>query len=169
MTLLIPQHVVDYTRLYSKQSFYLTIVGLHKEGWSLQEIADSYSVSKSAAAAWERKGLKICKENNIEAPLAPADALKPKIEKKPSKAPKKEVADFPIEEQQKIAQLAPMASRVSKNTPANSPSRKAANELVALLDYHSQRGVSLSRLANAAGVTRRAIAQRLEKKKKVTV
>lgn len=143
--------------------FYLNIVSLHQNNWSLQEIADSFSVSKSAVANWEKKGKKLI-------PLPSFDSFKdiPVKEEKPvlsSKAPKKEQVDFPIEAQQKILKLAQIASKVSRNTPVDAPSRTAAKELEEILAFYKEKGVSYSKLAAAAGVTRRAIAQRLEKKK----
>ena len=156
---------MNVMREQQSNQFYLNIVSLHLNNWSLQDIASSFGVSKSAVANWEKKGKKLItipsfdQGNNIPV----KEVKKPEL---PSKAPKPEPVDFPIEAQQTILKLAQAASRVSRNTPADAPSRKAAAELEDILKHYKDQGVSYSKLAAAAGVTRRAIAQRLEKKKK---
>lgn len=151
--------------LREKQSnqFYINIVSLHKAQWSLQDIATAFGVSKSAVANWEKKGKTITDNQLVAMVGIPVKNMsKPEL---PSKEPKPEPASIPIADQQKILKLAQMASKVSRNTPADAPSRKAAAELEDILDFYKSQGVSYSKLAAAAGVTRRAIAQRLEKKK----
>lgn len=164
--LLADNFVKNMNTLREAQSdqFFINIVALHNHNWSLQEIATSFSVSKSAVANWEKKGKKII--NGL--PFVVSDTLpyKEKKDTSPSKAPEKIQPDFPIDAQQKILTLAQAASKVSRNTPLDAPSRKAAKELEELLAFYKEKGVSYSKLAAAAGVTRRAIAQRLEKLKK---
>lgn len=154
--------------LREKQStqFYINIVSLHKANWSLQDIADAFGVSKSAVANWEKKGKTITDNQLVAVVGIPVKNIeKPET---PSKESKQAQVDFPIEAQQTILKLAQMASKVSRNTPADAPSRKAAMELEEILHYYKDKGVSYSKLAAAAGVTRRAIAQRLEKNKNGT-
>lgn len=145
--------------------FYLNIVSLHKNGWSLQDIASSFDVSKSAVANWEKKGKKVTDQFTAMVGIPIKNVEKPEL---PSKAPKPEPVSIPIDAQQTILKLAQMASKVSRNTPGDAPSRKAAAELEDILRYYKDQGVSYSKLAAAAGVTRRAIAQRLEKNKNGT-
>jgi predicted DNA-binding protein YlxM (UPF0122 family) len=156
---------MNYLRSKQNPQFYLNIVALHGQGWSLQEIADSFEVSKSAVANWEKKGKSITDPDELQQLLydIPAKPQKPQVA---LKAPKPAQPSLSISEQQEILKLAQMASKVSRNTAPNAPSRIAAAKLEAhLYYYHVKVGVSLSKLAAAAGVTRRAIAQRLEKEK----
>ena len=156
---------MNVMREHQNDQFYLNILSLHISGWSLQEIANSFTVSKSAVANWEKKGKKLAKDQDavIEHSAVPQ---KDKVAVLPSKEPKTPVVDFPIEAQQKILKLAQVASKVSRNTPPDAPSRKAAAELEDILYKYKTAGVPYSKLAAAAGVTRRAIAQRLDKRKK---
>jgi len=68
------------------------------------------------------------------------------------------------QDEKRIAELAPEASLVRRFTAQDSPTRAAALELEDLLWHYKELGVTLNDLAKAAGVTRRAIAQRLEKR-----
>jgi predicted DNA-binding protein YlxM (UPF0122 family) len=168
MSYLLSAHFVNNMntmREHQNEQFYLNVLSLHLSGWSLQEIANSFSVSKSAVANWEKKGKKLSAQSTtlvsaIEIPQ------KDKAIVEPSKEPKTPVVDFPIEAQQKILKLAQVASKVSRNTPLDAPSRIAAAELEDILYFYKTAGVPYSKLAAAAGVTRRAIAQRLDKRKK---
>lgn len=157
---------MNLLRSHNTDQFYLNILSLHLSDWSLQEIADSFGVSKSAAANWEKKGKKLS-ESKI---ANDSDVAIPTKEKKTvvssSKTPKAVPVDLPVPIQQTILKLAQMASKVSRNTPLDAPSRQAAIDLENLLYHYKMKGVSYSKLAAAAGVTRRAIAQRIEKKKK---
>lgn len=148
-------------RLTKDDQFYINIFALHAKGWSLQEIATSFSVSKSAVADWEKKAVKIIAL--AENPSTEDIPVKEKLSKSLSKALKPEQPKLSITQQQEILTLAQVASKVSRNTPLDAPSRKAAAKLEKILRYHKDRGVSYGKLAAAAGVTRRAIAQRLEK------
>lgn len=168
-SVLAPNFIKNMKALRDTQNsqFFVNIVSLHNNGWSLQEIADGFEVSKSAVANWEKKG-----KTFIDTDQVTQSSNVPQKEEKPtssSKTPKKEQVDFPIEAQQKILQLAQAASKVSRNTPVDAPSRVAAIELEKLLAEYKEKGVSYSKLAAAAGVTRRAIAQRLDKVKKQNV
>jgi predicted DNA-binding protein YlxM (UPF0122 family) len=158
-------HNMNVMREQQNDQFYLNILSLHLSGWSLQEIANIFAVSKSAVANWEKKGKKVTNEHNtvVENVDIPQ---KDKVAVSPPKAVKTVQVDFPIEAQQKILKLAQIASKVSRNTPADALSRKAAAELEDILYQYKTAGVPYSKLAAAAGVTRRAIAQRLDKRKK---
>lgn len=134
--------------------FYAKIRGLRENKWSLRKIANDLGVSPSGVAIWERKAAYASTE---DLPIAPQ--RDPAASQKPKKI-KVEITDS---DRQRIAELSPKASEVRRFTPHNHPSRKAAEELEQILYSNKQRGVSLQDLAKAAGRTRRAIAQRLEK------
>lgn len=158
---------MNVLRLEQDSQFFINIVSLHQNNWSLQEIANSFSVSKSAVATWEKKGKKIIEDLPFAVAIDSDVPFKEKKElKSASKTVKKVQIDFPIEAQQRILVLTQVASKVSRNTPVDAPSRIAAKELEDLLAFYKEKGVSYSKLAAAAGVTRRAIAQRLDKVKK---
>lgn len=142
-------------------NFFLTIVALHQNGWSLQDIAKIFGVSKSAVANWEKEGLL---HKNQLMPLVPIKEQKSKPliikEKKPSFVPS-------TDQQNELFSLCTQASTVSRNTPIDAPSRIAASNLEKLLyKYNKELGVSYGLLAAFMGVTRRAVAQRVEKEKK---
>lgn len=153
---------MNYLRYKQDSQFFINIVALHESGWSLQDIADSFEVSKSAVANWEKKGKEL--GQHMVTVYPPNIPVKPKKPVAASKTPKPEPPSLTLDEQKTILKLAQAASKVSRNTAVDAPSRKAARDLeMRLYFFHHEQGISLSKLAAAAGVTRRAIAQRLEK------
>lgn len=138
--------------------FYALIAVLRAEKWPLRAISDSLGVSRSIVSVWERKG-----KNH------PDDSVANLAEKMPEDLPEKlkpvySSYELSEEEQKRLAELAVEASSVRRYTDMNAPSRQAASELEDLLHFHREKGSSLADLARACKVSRRAVAQRLEKR-----
>lgn len=134
-------------------AFYLMVKSLRENKWPLRAIATPLGVSRSAVADWETKA----SEN---APLPEAEEMT-KVAK--SLRPLYQKVDIPEDSAKTMYSLAREASKVRRYTDYASPSRLAARELETLLHFYKDQGASLSDLADVCGVTRRAIAQRLEK------
>lgn len=134
--------------------FYSLIQGLRLKGWPLRTLAAALGVSHSGVATWARR------EDVIPAddvPSAPKRVPAPRKESKPK-------VTIPEPDASRIRELAQKASGVRRFTPMNAPSRAAASELEELLFHYQDKGATLTTMSEAAGVTRRAIAQRLEKR-----
>lgn len=157
----LPQETVDYLqsiRRSDPEKFYASIKGLNlKNGWSLRSIASSMDVSASGVAVWTRKADSIISE---DLPVVP--------KKTPvtPETPKSKKPNISASDQERIARLTQEASVVRRYTAQDHPARKAAKELEDLLHFYYNRGATLSQLSQIANVSRRAIAQRLEKRER---
>lgn len=140
-----------------KQPFYALIVGLRRNKWPLRAIATPLGVSRSIVNIWESK-------LNEGTPVPEAEDLPNVI----SEQVRPIYMRYTLTEEESIELyvLAREASKVRRFTDPDSPSREAARKLEEKLHYHKERGASLNTLKVACGVTRRAIAQRLEKREK---
>lgn len=136
------------------EHFYSLIQGLRLKGWPLRTIAAALGVSHSGVATWARRE---DVEPAEDLPVAPKKAPAPRKETKAKVV-------IPEPDASRIRELAEKASGVRRFTPMNSPARAAASELEELLFRYQDKGATLTTMSNAAGVTRRAIAQRLEKR-----
>lgn len=145
-----------------QNSFYFYVLILRDWGWTLQDIANAFNVSKSAVASWEKMGANVV---DVVDALFVTDFVdvKPKAARKTSTGPKKEPVVFDQADMLEVARLTSEARVVSKNTSLSAPSRKSAVLLEELLLNLNNQGISMARLAVAAGVSRRAIAQRIIK------
>lgn len=141
-----------------KEDFYLHIASLRRNSWPLRAIADPLGVSRSIVNIWETK-------IDPLAPLPPVESLPKQISEQVKPIYSK--YDLSPEDAQTLWDLAREASKVRRYTDQDSPSREAARELEDLLHFHKEKGASLNTLKNACGVSRRAIAQRLEKRDRV--
>jgi hypothetical protein len=150
---------LKYLRDADRPSFYEYVASLRKNKWPLRAISVPLGVSRSIVQIWEHK----VPENtplpdSEQLPRAIDDQVKPIYLRY-------ELTD---DESTELYVLAREASKVRRFTDQDSPSRNAAKELEEKLHYHKERGASLNTLKVACGVSRRAIAQRLEKRDKAS-
>lgn len=142
-----------------RTAFYAYVASLRQNKWPLRAISVPLGVSRSIVQIWEHK--------------VPDNATLPTTEQLP-RAIDEQVKPIYLryeltdEESTQLYVLAREASKVRRFTDQDSPSRDAARELEDLLHYHKDRGASLNTLKVACGVSRRAIAQRLEKRDKAS-
>lgn len=140
-----------------KTQFHAYVFALRQEKWPLRAISEALDVSRSIVSIWEKKG--------ADEPQAVAE-----VEKMPKDLPttvRPVYSSYSLSDDDKdtLRLLAIEGAKVRRFTDPNSLSRKAATELEDLLHMHREKGASLADLASACGVSRRAIAQRLEKRK----
>jgi hypothetical protein len=151
-------------RAEDRSEFHAFLLALREARWPYRAIGDVFGVTRAAVRTWY-----------VQAAQDPfnftrAEAMMPQVPPLPASTrgskerPKRLVPDVPADDQKRIADLTLQAREVKRWTPVNSPARAAALELEGLLHfYSSERRVPISRLAKYAGVTRRAVAQRIEK------
>lgn len=137
-----------------KQPFYALVVSLRKNRWPLRAIAEALGVSRSIVNIWETK-------LDERTPVPVAEDL-PEVINEQVK-PIYMRYTIPEDEAVELYLLTQKASRVRRFTAVDSPARKAAKELEERLYHHRKAGASLNNLRIACGVSRRAVAQRLEK------
>lgn len=137
-----------------RQPFYALIVALRRNKWPLRAIAEALGVSRSIVNVWERK-------LDERTPLPQTEDLPEVINEQVKPIYMRYILseDDAVE----LAVLTEQASKVRRYTAPDAPSRKAAERLEELLHMHRSRGASLNTLRVACGVSRRAVAQRLEK------
>lgn len=118
------------------------VKALRSDGWPLSTISEAIGVSKTTISKWSTR-------EASDYPVKVPEYRHPHV-----------LSDFELTN---LAILAENASKVRRFTAPQSSARASAMALeVSLLNYRKN-GVSITDLARACGVTRRAINQRLEK------
>lgn len=118
------------------------VKALRVEGWPLSVVSEAVGVSKTSISKWSHKDTEFI-------PVEVPEYSRPH-----------ELTQFEITN---LRLLTEKASKVRRFTDPQSPARIAALALEKSLISHKENGVTISDLARACGVTRRAINQRLEK------
>jgi hypothetical protein len=137
-----------------KDAFYALVWALRSKNWPLRAIAEPLGVSRTAVQGWERK-------STTETPLPEVETMPtPPPKERTSGTPKKNLSD---EECQTLRELAEEASTVRRYTDQNAQARRSADLLESKLYTYRVKGLSLTQLAVACGVSRSAVAQRLRK------
>lgn len=136
--------------------FYVAIKALTDEKWSLRAIAEAIGVSFTSVQKWKTLADPQHYAVTIDVPEVPQKL------KATSSRPTKPEVNITTQDQTRIQELIPQAAMVRGRTPENSPYREAARELEDLFFKYKEQDVSYKTLSEIAGVSRRAIAQRLE-------
>lgn len=136
--------------------FYVAIKALTDEKWSLRAIAEAIGVSFTSVQKWKTLADTQHYAVTIDIPEVPQKL------KATSSRPTKPEVHIPASDQTRIQELIPQAAMVRGRTPENSSYREAARELEDLFFKYKEQDVSYKTLSEIAGVSRRAIAQRLE-------
>lgn len=144
---------LEYLKTIDLPDFYQYVLSLRKNKWPLRAIAEPLGVSRSIVSVWEKKA--------IDVDLPDTEQLPPSLPKEMKPVYSKYILQ--PEKIKELRKLAKSASKVRRYTDENALSRVSAIKLENLLREYKDEGASLSQLANACGVSRRAIAQRLEK------
>ena len=142
-------------RTQSADQFYNYVYALHTRGWSFEDISVPLGVSRSIVGQWKKNA------DPDHTSDQPAPPHKPRKIRGTLKRVKPDILP---EEQEHIKKLAELARQKTRWSNKNSKEFQAAEELTQLINKHViQRGVSVSRFAQIAGVNRKAIVQRMEK------
>ena len=151
----LPQDEVQLLNTLFDEELYTRVRSLYTAGWTLQAIGDSFDPPRSRTTIryW-------CNRRHAPSPLPdllPAPKYKPVgyVSRRP-RSP-----GIPEETRERIASLAETARRYRAKMNPSSPEAIANSTLTEIcLDLYA-RSVPVRELANAAGVTYRAMARRL--------
>lgn len=151
-------------RATNKTLFEAWVIALREKRWPYRSIGDVFGVSRVAAQAWYKRALKNevavekAKDLETQVPLLAIDVRGSQIKVV------KLIPDVPPAERERLKTLTEQAREVGRWTPPYAPSRKAAEELEELIYFYAvKRKIPAATIARHAGVTRRAVVQRLEK------
>lgn len=156
------EQILVKTRTEDPELFLAYVIALRDVAWPLRAIAEPFGVSRVSAKNWESKArsnpASIKRASELNMPALPLTARGSGVRAK--KIPR----DIPEADRIRIAELSVLARRVRRWTTEDAPEKQAANELEDLITkYVIERKVPAATFARYAGVTRRAIMQRVDR------
>jgi len=131
------------------------ICALRSRQWTLQDIANVLGVQRSTVQYWERKG-------KLGESVKKVTSSPKEIKNQGNQTVKTYIL-IPESDRIRLKDLSAQARKISNRTPDNSPLRQAAAELDQLIHKHLLRMVPVSKIAEAMGVTHRAVRSRIER------
>lgn len=152
----LPKSESDLLASLVKESLWRRVQDLSAAGWTLQSIGDAFSPPRrrSTIRSWVVKDVSHV-ESLGNVPVPPAKRTR---ERRRPRSP-----GIPIDEQLRIARLSPLARRYRSRTTPGSSSFTANIELTSIAGELYRRGVTVSELARAGGVTYRAMKRRVDR------
>ena len=153
----LPKSEALFLASLSKEQLWRRVKDLNDAGWTLQSIADAFSPPRrrSTVRSWVIKDTPEC--DFVTATPTPPQP-KAKSRRKRPRSP-----GIPHDEQLRIARLSPLARRFRARTNPSSTSFTANQELTNIAGLLYNKGVTVSELARASGVTYRAMKRRVDK------
>ena len=154
----IPPHEVEYLNSLKGEQLYDRVKALYDAGWSLQTLGDSLLPKhpRSTIRTWVQRATG---QNMTDAPI-PTPKLKTPQGGYQKVRP--ESPGIPQDDLEIIRQLAPLARSYRSRMAMTSAAAVANDRLTALCILQHQKGVSIKELAEAAGVTYRAMYKRIK-------
>jgi hypothetical protein len=153
----LPKSEALFLASLSKEQLWRRVKDLNDAGWTLQSIADAFDPPRrrSTIRSWVIKDTPECVF--VTATPTPPQP-KAKSRRKRPRSP-----GIPHDEQLRIARLSPLARRFRARTNPSSVSFTANQELTSIAGLLYNKGVTVSELARASGVTYRAMKRRVDK------
>jgi hypothetical protein len=153
----LPKSEALFLASLSKEQLWRRVKDLNDAGWTLQSIADAFDPPRrrSTIRSWVIKDTPECVF--VTATPTPPQP-KAKSRRKRPRSP-----GIPHDEQLRIARLSPLARRFRARTNPSSTSFTANQELTHIAGLLYNKGVTVSELARASGVTYRAMKRRVDK------
>ena len=153
----LPKSEAIFLASLSKEQLWRRVKDLNDAGWTLQSIADAFDPPRrrSTIRSWVIKDTPEC--IFVTATPTPPQP-KAKSRRKRPRSP-----GIPHDEQLRIARLSPLARRFRARTNPSSTSFTANQELTHIAGLLYNKGVTVSELARASGVTYRAMKRRVDK------
>ncbi len=153
----LPKSEALFLASLSKEQLWRRVKDLNDAGWTLQSIADAFDPPRrrSTVRSWVIKDTPEC--IFVTATPTPPQP-KAKSRRKRPRSP-----GIPHDEQLRIARLSPLARRFRARTNPSSTSFTANQELTSIAGLLYNKGVTVSELARASGVTYRAMKRRVDK------
>ena len=153
----LPKSEAIFLASLSKEQLWRRVKDLNDAGWTLQSIADAFDPPRrrSTVRSWVIKDTPECVF--VTATPTPPQP-KAKSRRKRPRSP-----GIPHDEQLRIARLSPLARRFRARTNPSSTSFTANQELTSIAGLLYNKGVTVSELARASGVTYRAMKRRVDR------
>ena len=157
----LPIEEVIYISTLTRSEMESRLRALWKSGWSLGVIGSSLSpaVPKTTVHFWVRRAVDV---NQLKAvPLPPPKSLTTSVPTKHAPRLKSISPGVPPEIRIRLRELSALSKRYRAKTSPTSPLAQANDELTQIARQLRNRGVPTATIAEAAGVTYRAMARRL--------
>jgi hypothetical protein len=157
----LPIEEVVYLSTLTRSEMESRLRGLWKAGWSLGVIGSSLSpaVPKTTIHFWVRRAPDVKQLRAL--PLPPPKSLTTSVPTKHAPRLRSVSPGVPPELRIKLKELSALSKRYRAKTSPTSPLAQANNELTQIARQLKNRGVPTAAIAEAAGVTYRAMARRL--------
>ncbi len=153
----LPRSEAIFLASLSKEQLWRRVKDLNDIGWTLQSIADAFDPPRrrSTVRSWVIK-------DTPEYAFITATPTPPQPKAR-SRRKRPRSPGIPHDEQLRIARLSPLARRFRARTNPSSTSFTANKELTSIAGLLYNKGVTVSELARASGVTYRAMKRRVDK------
>jgi hypothetical protein len=153
----LPKSEALFLASLSKEQLWRRVKDLNDAGWTLQSIADAFDPPRrrSTIRSWVIKDTPQC-DFVTATPTPPKPKQKSRRKRVPSPG-------IPIDQQLQIARLSPLARRYRARTNPGSASFTANSQLTSIAGELYTKGVTVSELARASGVTYRAMKRRVDR------
>ncbi len=159
----LPKDEVTFLENLSQNELQSRLLALHEAGWSLNVIGKSMKPvrPKTTVHFWIKKAEKT--EQKREVPLPPPKSLTTSVPTKTAPRLRSISPGVPPDMKPRLRHLSAQARRYRAKSPAGSPLALANEELTAVAKTLRSMGVPTAAIAEAAGVSYRAMARRLSK------
>lgn len=159
----LPKDEVIFLKNLGQEDFESRLLALREAGWSLSQIGASLSPPKPKTTVhlWTSKAAK--KEQIREIPLPPPRSLTTSVPTKNAPRLRTISPGVPADMKPRLRELSAKARRYRAKTPPGSPLALANDELTSVAKTLRSMGVPTAAIAEAAGVSYRAMARRISK------
>jgi hypothetical protein len=158
----LPGHEVTLLHSLSGKALHQRCALLFSQGWTLQTIGESLNPPRprSTVHVWVNAQLPKIDKTDPSSLTAPTPTYQERVAQKAPR-PKRVSPGIPEDARRRIGELAPTARRYRARVAPLSQPALANGELSHICKTLYSSGVTIRELANAAGVTYRAMARRL--------
>jgi hypothetical protein len=159
----LPKDEVTFLENLFQNELQSRLLALHEAGWSLSALGRSLKPSKPKTTVhfWIKKAEKVEQKRDI--PLPPPKSLTTSVPTRTAPRLRSISPGVPPDIRPRLRHLSEQARRYRAKTPAGSPLALANEELTAVAKTLRSMGVPTAAIAEAAGVSYRAMARRLNK------
>lgn len=159
----LPRDEVEYIKTLSRPDLESRLRSLWESGWSLAILGESLSPKrpKTTVHFWVKRAAKV--EQHRPVPCPPPKSLTTSVPTKNAPRLRSISPGVPPDMKPRLKELSTLARRYRARTTSDSPLAQANRDLTAMAIALKSMGVPTAAIADAAGVSYRAMARRLEK------
>lgn len=159
----LPRDEVIFLSSLGQEDLESRLLALRDAGWSLSQIGASLSPSrpKTTVHLWTSRA--VAKHQHREVPLPPPKSLTTSVPTKNAPRLRTISPGVPADMKPRLRELSAKARRYRAKTPPGSPLALANEELTSVAKTLRSMGVPTAAIAEAAGVSYRAMARRISK------